>query len=323
VLKIAGIYGQKDKLVSLQDPWEVAGKVTKKAAEETGLAEGTPVVHCGWDVVCTSAGVGAIKSGQANIILGTSGVIMNNLSEQDKTSMLGGQVISNMPGMWQQMIAPICGWNPNANWYMDNFSFEDKYRAEKEGRSVFDVFTEELSKVPPGSNGVIYSPYLFATGERAPFANTEARGNFFGLNLHSSRYVMLRACYEGIAFSNKHCIEVYENPVTEIFLSGGATRSELVCQMFADVCDAIIRLPGGTEFGAKGAAWNAAAAVGLFGSQEEACEAFTQVERTYEPIKENVKIYKEIFEIYKMLPEVLAGPWSARAKFLKDNNFEG
>ncbi len=322
VMKIEGIEDLKDKFLPMQNPWEVAGYVTKEAAEQTGLKEGTPVASIGWDVVCCTAGVGAIHPGQANIILGTSGVIMVSMPEFATSPMLGCQTISSYPGMWEQLIAPLTG-TPNTDWFNGNFSYEDTQRAKEEGRSVFELYDEEIAKVNPGSNGVIYHPYMNAAGERAPFTNTNARGNFFGLNMGTDRHTMHRAVYEGMAFANKHCLDAYTYPVTDIRLSGGGTKSEVWCQIFADICNAKISLPGGTEFGAKGVAANAAYAAGLFDSLDDAYDSFCQVERVYEPIPENVKIYEQLYEVYKQIPEALFPAWEARTKFLKDNDFEG
>ncbi len=321
-MELEGILKYRDKFLPMQNPWEVCGKVTKKAAEETGFAEGTPVVAGGWDVVASTGGVGAIKEGQANIILGTSGVIMLNAMAVSYTPEMGCQTIGHMPGFWQQFIAPLTG-TPNTGWFNDNFTCADKIRAEKEGRSVFALYDEEIAKVNPGCDGVLYHPYLSAGGERAPFENIYARGSFFGLNLHSNRHVLHRAVYEGMAFANKHCLDAYSTPATEIRLSGGGTNSPVWCQIFADVCDATIRLPNGTEFGAKGSAANAAFVAGLFSTQEDAYNSFCKVNRVYEPNPTNVAIYKDIYEVYKMIPELLTPAYDARAAFLKKYGFNG
>lgn len=322
VMELEGILDLKDKFIPMQDPWKISGYITENAAKQTGLAVGTPVACVGWDVVCCTAGVGAIRPGQANIILGTSGVIMLNMPKYATSPMLGCQTIGNMPGMWQQLIAPLTG-TPNTDWFNNNFSFADKARAKEEGRSVFELYDEEIAKVPAGSNGTIYHPYMNAAGERAPFTNTDARGNFFGLNMHSNRHVLHRAVYEGMAFANKHCLDAFTYPVSDIRLSGGGTKSEVWCQIFADVCNATISLPGGTEFGAKGVAANVAFAAGIFKTLEEAFDTFCAVERVYKPNPETVKIYADAYEIYKMIPYALFPAWEARAKFLKKHGFNG
>lgn len=322
VMELEGILDLKDKFLPMQDPWELCGYVTKKASDETGLPEGLPVASIGWDVVCCTAGVGANRPGQANIILGTSGVIMLQMPHYATSPMLGCQTISNMPGMWQQLVAPLTG-TPNTDWFNRNFTYADEVRAKEENRSVFQIYDEEIAKVNPGCNGVIYHPYMNAAGERAPFTNTNARGNIFGLNLRSDRQTLHRAVYEGMAFANKHCLDAYTYPVNDIRLSGGGTKSAVWCQIFADICNAPISLPGGTEFGAKGVAANAAFAAGIFSDLLETYDSFCKVERVYEPIKENVEIYADLYEVYKQIPYALFPAWEARTNFLKKHNFQG
>lgn len=256
-LKIEGIDDLFDKFPKLINPWEIAGETTAGTVEECGLRAGIPVLTVGWDVVGSTAGAGCIEPGQANIILGTSGVIGAVLPEYATSPMLGTQTVYNLPGMWLQMIAPLTG-TPNSDWYVGNFTHEDKAAANSRGCSVYELFDEEVAKIPPGCNGTIYHPYLNAAGERAPFTDINARGNFFGLNLHSNRMVMLKAVYEGMAFSNKHCLEAYTYPVHELRLSGGGSKSPVWCQIFADICNVPISLTTGIEFGAKGSAWTAA-----------------------------------------------------------------
>jgi sugar (pentulose or hexulose) kinase len=87
----------------------------------------------------------------------------------------------------------------------------------------------------------------------------------------------------------KHCLDAYTYPVSDIRLSGGGSKSDVWCQIFADIFNATISLPGGTEFGAKGVAWNAALAAGYFKDWREAVDAFCKVERVYEPDPGTVK----------------------------------
>jgi sugar (pentulose or hexulose) kinase len=321
-MEIEGILDLRYKFLPLQNPWELCGRVTKKASKATGLAAGTPVASIGWDVVCCSSGVGAVDDGQANIILGTAGVIMLTMPEIAHSPRLGSQTIHSIPGKWQQLVAPLTG-TPNTDWFVKNFTYADKARAEKEGKSLYALFDEEISKVSPGCSGTIYHPYMNVAGEHAPFTNTNARGNFFGLNLMSDRHVLHRAVYEGMALAFKHCLDAYTYPVSDIRLSGGGSRSEVWCQIFADIFNATISLPGGTEFGAKGVAWNAALAAGHFKDWREAADAFCKVERVYEPNPEKVKIYADLYEVYKLIPYALFDSWQARIDFLKKNGFEG
>jgi sugar (pentulose or hexulose) kinase len=317
ILEAEGISAYRHIYPEFGDPWDVVGQVTSIAAAETGLAAGTPVVRLGFDVVACAAGVGAVNSGQANIILGTAGVLELVLDEPlFEPDRLGLQYIHSVPGKWLKLIAPMSA-TPHVDWFVNELGAAEQARAKAEGRGLFDIFDEEVAQVPAGSGGVLFHPYMSSNGERAPFTKTTAKGNFFGLGWHSGRTHLLRAIYEGIAFSNKHCLDVSPVKVTDIRLSGGGAKSPVWAQIFADILDATIRIPSGAELGAKGAAWHAAHAVGLFPTREEAIAAFCAVERSYEPNPELAGAYAELYEIYKSIPYALFDAWDARARFLQ------
>ncbi|MGA9112653.1 MAG: FGGY-family carbohydrate kinase [Candidatus Dormiibacterota bacterium] len=317
VLELEGISKYRRIFPELGEPWDVIGEVSPRAAEETGLAPGTPVVLLGWDVVACTMGVGAIEEGQANIILGTSGVIEAVLRQPSFTpKQMGLQSIHAVPERWLQLIAPMHA-TPHVDWWVDEMGGADRLHAKELGKGLFDLLEEEVAKVPVGSGGLIYHPYIAATGERAPFHDPNAKVNFFGIGLHSDRYHMLRAIYEGIAFSNKHCLDAYVVKVTDVRLSGGGSKSPVWSQIFADAFNMTVSIPSGSELGAKGAAWNAAFAVGLFPSREEAVREFCQVERVYEPSPRAAAQYAELYELYKDIVPRLSEPWAARARFLE------
>ena len=318
IFRLEGITKYRHIYPELCQPWDNVGSITKKAADQTSLIAGTPVIRLGWDVVACTAGVGAIHDGQANIILGTSGVIEVVLPKPSfQPKRLGLQSIHSVPNKWLQLIAPMTA-TPHVDWFMDTMGYADKVRAKEQNRSVFDLYDEEVSKVPAGSGGVIFHPYMSPTGERAPFTKTTAKASFFGLGFHSDRYVLLRAIYEGIAFSNKHCLDVYPVPIHDVRLSGGGAKSPVWCQIFADIFNSTIRIPSGSELGAKGSAWNAAFATGLFKTRDEAVDSFCKVERVYEPNPTAVAKYAEVYDIYKSLVPQYYDAWDARARFLAE-----
>ena len=134
---------------------------------------------------------------------------------------------------------------------------------------------------------------------------------------------MLRAVYEGMAFSNKHCLDA----ILTLYTISGCPEEELNrlygARYLPDVCDASITLVNGTEYGAKGAAWNSLVAVGYFKDHKEAAETFCKIDRIYNPIPENVKIYRDLYEVYKQIPAALKSAWDARGKFLTKHGFQG
>lgn len=305
------------------DPDKPVGTITASAAEQTGLAEGIPVVNMGWDVVCCQSGVGAIKDGQANVIFGTASVISVVMPFTPTTPERSGVVAPHaIPGKWVQAFAPMTG-TVAIDWFVQNFTHADQQRAKNEGRSMYEIFDEEISKVPIGSHGVIFHPYLNMVGERSPFINTAARGNFFGLTTLTSRAMMHRALYEGLVFADRHSLESFAYDITEVRLSGGGSKSPILCQMFADICNMPVSKSAGSEYGAKGVAWNAAWVAGAFATQEEACEAFCGIDVTYMPNPESVQKYQEVYEIYTAFQPKMEEAWDMRMDYLKKYGYEG
>jgi sugar (pentulose or hexulose) kinase len=137
--------------------------------------------------------------------------------------MLGCQTIGTCPACAAADRA--ADRHPNTDWFNNNFSYADKARAKEEGRSVFALYDEEIAKINPGCNGN-HLPPVYERGRRArsPFTNTDARGNFFGLNMHSDRHTSPRGV-RSMAFANKHCLDAFTYPVSDIRLSGGGTKS--------------------------------------------------------------------------------------------------
>ncbi|MDR1212540.1 MAG: carbohydrate kinase [Propionibacteriaceae bacterium] len=316
VLEIAGIDDLFDRFPEIGPPGRVIGRVTPSAAAECGLPVGIPVAEMGWDAMSSTAGGGAIEPGQANVILGTSGCILVVTPKFVREPKLGIMSVHNVPGHWVQFIAPLTG-TPNSDWFNQNFTYEDRVAAERAGLSFYAYCDQEMAQVPAGSHGVVYHPYMSAAGERAPFTNVNARGNFFGLNLASGRAVLHRAVYEGMAFSNKHCLDAYTFPIKDVCLTGGGTNSPLWCQIFADVLNVPVKLMNGTEYGAKGAAWNAAWAAGLFDSAQAARDAFCRVDRVYTPDPAAVAVYQDLYQVYREIPYALFPAWQKRAEFLE------
>jgi sugar (pentulose or hexulose) kinase len=321
-LEIAGIADLEHAFPEIGEPGRIIGHVTEDAAAQLGIRSGIPVASMGWDALSSTSGGGAVEAGEANIILGTSGCVLVVVPEFPRGPKLGITAVHNVPGQWVQFIAPWTG-TPNSDWFNDNFTFEDRVRAAQERRSPYEILDEEIAAVPAGSNGVFFHPYMNPAGERAPFRDTNARGNYFGLSFSTSRAQMLRSLYEGMAYANKHCVDVYEAPVTQVRLTGGGANSPVWCQIFADVLNVPVKRMSGTEFGAKGAAWNAAWAAGIFDTWQEASSEFCREGQTFTPDPTNAQIYADMYEVYKSLPAALEKPWEMRRQVLEQHKIAG
>jgi sugar (pentulose or hexulose) kinase len=302
----------QEKLAPIVPSHEVIGNVTTEAADATGLHPGTPVVSGMLDVVANALGVGVMKGGQSFCTLGTTAIIGIVLDESVfEPEDTGASVCYSVPGHWLRVLGTMSG-TPGLEWYLSNMG--EIFYSEAEDATVYDVLEERLVKVPVGSGGVIFHPFL--QGERMPFLNPNARGAFFGLSNKTTRAHLARAVYEGIAYSIQHCFDAIGADVDEVMLSGGGANSAAWCQILADQLDAKIVVPAGEQFGALGAAIAAGVGVGVFDSYQTAVSQCVAPDRVYSPNPENVEKYRAWFDLYKNLIEAMEPFWSARQKLL-------
>jgi sugar (pentulose or hexulose) kinase len=150
------------------------------------------------------------------------------------------------------------------------------------GDSPYEVLGALAETSQPGSAGVVFVPYLSASGVIAPRIEPRARAGFHGLAPHHGRAELVRAIYEGMAYAIRDCYEAIGGAGEGIRLSGGGARSPFWAQMIADVTGYAVEIPEGTQFGAKGAALCAAVAIGDFSSIGEAVAATYRAKRRHE-----------------------------------------
>jgi xylulokinase len=152
------------------------------------------------------------------------------------------------------------------------------------------------ARVPAGSNGVVYTPWIF--GERSPVEDSEVRASIFNLSLENSREDIIRAFLEGVAFNTRWMLAPAEKflgrKIESLNLVGGGAKSAVWCQVFADVMNLTIRqLKDPIEVNARGAAFIAAEALGLI--KFEDLHQYVEVETVYTPNPANRAIYDKVF----------------------------
>jgi xylulokinase len=171
----------------------------------------------------------------------------------------------------------------------------------------YDEMTAEAARVKPGSDGVIWTPYLF--GERTPHLDAEARAAFVGISASTTRGHFVRAVMEGVAFSLRDTFTLFEElgiPVAEIRLGGGGARGALWRQIQADVYGRPVERLEAEEGGAFGAALLAGTGVGAWPDVETACAETIRVAEVIEPkhAAEMEKAYREYRKVYPALKAI-------------------
>lgn len=296
---------------------EVIGEVTKEAADETGLKEGTPVVTGLGDVQASTVGAGAIRPGDACSIVGTSS--LNNVVLDYPSFEPSGIGFTFLLGenLWLRSLTNTSG-TLNLEWFLNNFCNEERIEAENRNISVYQILEEEAASIPIGSGGVIFHPYLNTTGVAAPFRNAAARAQFFGIEVVHTRRHLLRAIYEGLAIAMRELYDLIPAKTTEVVVTGGGARSPFWCQMFADCTGRRMLIPEGTEFGGKGDAILAGIGVGIYKDFDDARQRTFRLARSHEPDLQKHQLYDKIFQLYRELYLSMQDHWWHRLRLLSE-----
>lgn len=294
----------REKLPEIFQCHEVIGEVTSEAAALTGLASGIPVVAGGLDASCGTLGAGVLKVGQTQEQGGQAGGMSICLASAvaHPKLILGFHVV---PDLWLLQGGTVGGGGA-IKWFKQEFGAFEDVVSKATGISPFKLMDDEAEKVNPGSDGVLFLPYM--AGERSPLWDKNAKGVFFGLNYNKTRAHMIRAVMEGCAFALKHNVKTAEETgvdVNELVAMGGAANSRLWTQIKADITGKTIKVPTSDTATTLGAAILAGVGTGQYRSFEAAVKETIVTTRIHEPNMENNKIYSHNFEIFLEIYEKL------------------
>lgn len=291
-----------DKLPDVHASSNVVGEVTGEAAGLTGLAEGTPVVVGAGDMLCTLISSGLTEPGRASDITGTASI----MSVYVEKPVLDPRLMN--------LHHAIAGWIPFGitdsgggalKWFKDTLCQAEVAEARRRGKDVYDILNSKAAAVEPGSEGLLFFPYLM--GERSlgtPFA----RGVFFGLTLRTGRGAMVRAIMEGITFELRQTLEIVEdagNVVREVYTIGGGARSDLWSQIKADIYKRPVYTFEASEGGILGSAILAGVGVGVYADARAGAEQCLRVKRVFQPDLSTSKRYDYLYALFKEVHDVL------------------
>ena len=271
---------------------EITGVVTAAAAAATGLAAGTPVVAGGGDQAANGVAVGAIDPGVVGLSLGTSGVVFT-ATDRPAIEPEGRlhAFCHSVAGRWHFMGVMLSAAG-SFRWFRDTLA----------PGTDFGDLAMAADKVPAGSDGLLFLPYL--TGERTPHPDPLATGAFVGLTVRHERDHLTRAVLEGVSFGLRDSFELIRGAgganLTEVRASGGGTRSPVWRQILADVLNAQVRTVATAEGAAQGAAILAAVGANWFTDAAEASAAWLRLDPPTNPGPAAAD-YAEIYESYRAL----------------------
>jgi sugar (pentulose or hexulose) kinase len=281
---------------------QVVGGLTAEAAAATGLKEGTAVIAGAMDNVAATLGLGLRHNGQAYISAGTAtnaGVCVASVPS-DPTMLNYHHAV---PGLYLVNGGVDYG-GAGLRWF--------KALIEEERFSEIDRLAEEAGYL---DDHLLYLPYM--VGQRAPLWDTHSRAVALGMNPDTSRKAMIRMIMEGIAMGVRNVFRLMEEKgysVDEIVMTGGCANSPIWSQIFSDILNQTIILPGEMDVAPLGTAIMTAVGIGLYPDYDSALAAQT-VRASYTPDKEKssyydalsqafVNLYKAVGPIYKELDEI-------------------
>ncbi|HEX7070314.1 MAG TPA: xylulokinase [Rhodothermales bacterium] len=272
---------------------DVTGRVSRAAAEITGLREGTPVVAGGGDQAAGAVGVGAIREGIVAVTLGTSGVVFASANEPfiEPEGRLHA-FCHAVPNRWHLMGVMLSAAG-SLRWYRDTIA----------PGVDFGELVKEAERAPVGSDGLLFLPYL--TGERTPYPDPNLRGGFVGLTVRHQRAHLTRSVLEGVAFGLRDIFSLMQDAglaaPDQVRVSGGGARSDLWRQIIADVLNAELVTVNTTEGAAYGAALLAGVGAGVWSSVDSACDATIRVTGSTAPRVDDTPTYSYFHQRYRDL----------------------
>lgn len=297
LVTLAGL--SRDQLCEIVPVGREIGRVSREASQITGLPEGLPIISGIGDGQAAGVGAGVLSKGSAYLNLGTcvvSGVFCEQYTVSSSFRTMGGPLLQTY-----YLEHALRSGVFTVNWFVDRFA--------PDLRQVFvslipeEILESAAHKLPPGSQGLMVVPYW--SGVMDPYWDPCAVGVVVGWHGIHSREHFYKAILEGIAFEQKLAQESIAESLgylpEQYVVLGGGSKSDLWCQIIADVTGVPLVRSGTPEATNLGAGIIAAVSCGWYSDLHAAADVMSKEGRKFEPILDNVEIYSELYQIYRSL----------------------
>lgn len=279
---------------------EICGKVTREAAKYTGLQEGTPVSGGLIDTAACLISQGITEEEMLGMIVGTWGINAYISRENIVSKDIFSAFNYCIPG-YRLILEGSATSAVNLEWYIEEF-------LRPIGGNVCSY--EEINRMVEVSDfreNLIFLPFLYGSN-----VGVKAKAAFVGLKAEHTKANMLRSIFEGVAFCHLYHTErllKFRNMPSTVRIAGGAAKSKVWMQMFADVLGVKIEVSKAGELGALGAAMTAGVGMNAYGSMEEAAKRIERIDTVYEPREAFHALYRKKYRLYKKLVQCLDEIW--------------
>lgn len=303
LLEDLGIGEMFDALAPLCYTSDLCGRITPEAAAATGLPVGTPVAGGMFDVDACAIASGITRPGQLCTITGTWSINELIADAPSVGTAIAMNSLYAIPGYYllEESSATSAG---NLEWVISNCIDTQG----ETGAALYEELARLADSVKPEESEVYFLPFLYGSN-----AHPLAKASFVGMTSYHTKAHMVRAVYEGVAYSHRKHIDVLTGVSGKpecIRMAGGAVNSPFWVQMFADVLGCRIETVAGVkELGALGCAMAAAVAAGVYRDYEEAAGRMVRINPPVEPDLEKHAIYSEKFRKYCAISDALDAVW--------------
>ena len=301
-----------DHLATIVKSTDRVGGLTKKAAEELGLKEGTAVFGGGGDATLIGVGAGAVSNGETHIYMGTSGWVSTVVDKNvvDASSMIAA-IVGAQDGLYNYF-AELETAGKCLEWVKDHLALDEigiylkkthvAEDMESKYTNLYQFLSDVIESVPAGSNGVVFTPWFH--GNRCPFEDPNSRAMFFNISLDTGKSEIIRAMVEGVCFHMRWMLETQDKKIKTsnvIRFVGGGALNDSTSRILADCTGRTIEtVESPQNVGAVGAAVVVAAGIGVIDSIADAGKLIKSV-KTFKPNPENKPAYDKNYEVYKQL----------------------
>ena len=299
-------------LATIVKSTDKVGGLTKKAAEELGLKEGTAVFGGGGDATLIGVGAGAVKKGDTHIYMGTSGWVSTVVDKNvvDASSMIAA-IVGAQDGLYNYF-AELETAGKCLEWVKNHLALDEigiylkkthvAEDMESEYTNLYQYLSDVIEKVPAGSNGVVFAPWFH--GNRCPFEDPNSRAMFFNISLDTGKSEIIRAVVEGVCYHMRWMLETQDKKISTsdtIRFVGGGALNDSTSRILADCLGRTIEtVESPQNVGSVGAAVVVAVGIGVINSISEA-GTLIKSNKVFKPDPSNKAAYDKNYSVYKRL----------------------
>ncbi|MEM1574249.1 MAG: FGGY family carbohydrate kinase [Candidatus Methanomethylicaceae archaeon] len=284
-----------DKFPNILPSTKIAGYVSEKASKEVGIPKDIPIVTGCSDGAADCLTAGVVNHADCLVRLGTTGAIFVAAEKCIMDTSINFFILAHcIQNRW--LMHHIFPFGIPHKWFYYTFYEKEMKDALKKGKNFYSIIEEKIKKIPPGSEGLIFHPYIASSDEYL-------KGSFFGITSYHKKEHFARSILEGIAFSLKEKFIPFLKlipSINEIRFIGGGSKSKLTVQIICNTLNVKGLIPSFQD-ASLGAAMIGGIGSGVFKDYTEAIKKCVKIKDTITPSLDIQKRYDKLFTIFLKL----------------------